>query len=555
MPPGIFNYARGYWHVENSHLLLQSDMINCFWFCLLMIILCCISVNCDVYSCNAKCSHVKVIGKEKILPPRKPLKQCHAKVIATPPYSKENETTASSPKWQKVSWYTYKRSNNKSYIALNLTWQQDIQEFVTGYYLTITPSRSFVSVKRKFTFKFKQKTGPVIFNYACFGMRNNEEIRPNKLYLLVLMALPMYHENSDMLRDSWTISIPDCSNKRLFQTHDCVQERMWSDESVDEFVENADDEDYVQRESRNDNLREDLISSVKVKPLNVTTVITIVVVCCIFLLITICVIVLACKRRQRTSSDCGFKSVLMLVFQAEKSDLYFDISSRIASMLKKYGELEVSFNLWSMSKMKDAFQWFNDNKQCDHIVLVCTPEGKKNCDRLTQDALKDPFMIGLNQFKKEIQRTLWWWPKQHTFSCIYFEEKPESSIPNIIKQHKNNITIYRMREDYDKFFHQLTGRYIGAVPKEYIHNVFSKLKVCSNDRNIEQFHDNRDNLENINGAKVISESAVYFSTSSDASNLTNTSDSSSCETCHTNTTHLVSGVTAVIDDLITEIPQ
>ncbi|CAK8697286.1 unnamed protein product [Clavelina lepadiformis] len=548
--------CNGTTYSELLQLQLAFDMINCFRHCVLMIHLCCIAVNCDVYSCNAKCSHVKVVGKEKILPPRKPLKQCRAEIIATHPYSKENETTASSPKWQNVSWYTYKRSNNKSYIALNLTWQQDIQEFVTGYYLTITPSRlTSLEIKRKFTFKFKPKTGPVIFNYACFGMRNNEEIRPNKLYLLVLMALPMYHENSDMLRDSWTISIPDCSNKRLFQTHDCVQEQMWSDESVDEFVENTDDEDYVQRESRNDDLREDIISSITVKPLNVTTVITIVVVFCIFLLITVSVVVFVWKRRQRTNSDFGFKSILMLVFQAEKSDLYFDISSRIASMLKKYGELEVSFNLWSMSKMEDKIQWFDDNKQCDHIVLVCTPEGKKNCDRLTQDALKDPFMIGLNQFKKEIQRTLWWWPKQHTFSCIYFEEKPEISIPNIIEQHKSNITIYRMREDFDKFFRHLTGRYVSAVPKEYIHNVFSKLKVCSNDRNIEQFHVNQDNLENINGAKVISESTVYFSTSTNDFNANSASGSSSCETCHTYTTHVVSDVTAVVDESITEISQ
>ncbi|CAK8697285.1 unnamed protein product [Clavelina lepadiformis] len=423
----------------------------------------------------------KDIEGQSIPPPKKTFKQCDVEVIRNPPYPTKNEIPAPSPKWQNILLYPYKTSDGKCSVAWNLTWSQDgkeIHKYVTGYYLTIR-SGPFVTVRRKFSFETTFNNGTILFNYACYGWDDNEEIQPNEGYVFTLLALPINHIKGYPSGSQQIATVPDCRNQLLQNTCYCINN------SERDMYKYYDDEDNGESGSADPEIRNTPPSSdTETKPFGVIVIVVIIV---LFLLLSIFIVIVWIKQRQR--SDCGSKSVLMLVFQAEKSTLHFDISSRIASMLKKYGELEVSFNLWSMSEMEDTFQWFDDNKRCDHIVLVCTPEGKKNCDRPTQDASNDPFMIGLNQFKKEIQRTLWWQsnPKTHSFSCIYFERNPESSIPNIIELYKSNVAFYNLRKDFDKFFYKLTGKHKTAIPEaqlHYIYNTCSKLEFCNNDRNI-----------------------------------------------------------------------
>ncbi|XP_076810614.1 uncharacterized protein LOC143453251 [Clavelina lepadiformis] len=414
------------------------------------------AMKCDLFSCNEGCSNFDIT----------PAKQCNVERISKRPRPKSNEITAPAPKWLNVSLYIYKKNTGVYSVALNITWSQDGNEIgrnITGYYLTMRKLGSS-SFQMKFTFDSGASAATAFFNYACFGMAENEEIIPGSIYTMRLMTMPLFYVQGEPLYVRRKIYIPECYHKDMSKTAYCAE----PEERYDDY-DNSGIEDYYDIENINPQKPYN-------KPESPTVIIIVAIVGLFFVIV---VIILACafvkKRYEKSNDVLGYKSVMLLVFQSEKNPLHFDICSCIASMLKAHGGLKVSFNLWNMSTMGDSIQWFDNNKNCENIVLVCTPPANKPCDDYTADAEKDPFMLGLTKFKNDCQRTSLQWARKCAFSYIYFGSRNENSIPDIIKQHRSKIIGYEMGQDFEKFFHQTTGKDPDIIPKTEIQYLFDAL--------------------------------------------------------------------------------
>ncbi|XP_076815246.1 uncharacterized protein LOC143461274 [Clavelina lepadiformis] len=521
--------------------------MNIFIHSILNLAICCFTllgavngglISQNIYSCNGGCMHV-LRGKQQntsqanITP-----KTCNVENLEHTPFPQDDESTAPPPNWMNASWYVYQRPDNESSIALNLTWNQTgsgFQSYVKGYFLIVKSTTSDAKTQffRKFSFNGQLNATKVIFNYQCFGT-GKEEIKPERNYILLLMAFPLHHKNSEVQDVPTFISIPSCSDRRISMTYHCVYEYDDDDFLTDYDYDYSHEENHAEDEHRFSDVEKSDSSDDKPSyQMNVTIIVVVFVVCAMIGIFAI----FCYYKHVKVRTEYKNKSVLMLIFQSEGDQMQFDLSSRIATLMKNHGCIDVSFNLWDKYTMSDTIDWFDKRKHCDHIVLICTTSGKKSWDLSPHSAEIDPFILGLREFKKDMERTFLWQRHKCRFSCLYFDQDADV-LPNVIKQHKSSIQCYSCIQDFDKLFHKLTGKYASLIPSDQLHYLQVALNHSENENVLAETTSLCPGDNSVDGRVVVGNGHVHFALPSSNSNILSVVNSSQCETCVTTTTPL-----------------
>ena len=151
---------------------------------------------------------------------------------------------------------------------------------------------------------------------------------------------------------------------------------------------------------------------------------------------------------------------------------YLKATDILSDMLKQLGNLNVVSNVWNDVNVSDPLNWFDENaKNCKHIVLVCTPLGKKNW---VKNNTNDLFVMGLKMLRKQRIKKRWFSSNSHDFSVIYFDHDPKICIPD--EMVSENIKHQNISNNLNLFFYKTTGKKLDKSSK-HIKELKDILKV------------------------------------------------------------------------------
>ena len=146
--------------------------------------------------------------------------------------------------------------------------------------------------------------------------------------------------------------------------------------------------------------------------------------------------------------------LLASVYDEPSGSPYLDAIDAFGSLLKEYGNLPVTSCVWEMSTISNPVDWIAEKlKQCNHIVLICTPLGKHDWENKNTTNL---FCMGLENILKEHRQKFLKSMKSHSYSIVYFNDNPAICIPEVVSSH--NLSYYSASKRFDFIFHRLTGK-------------------------------------------------------------------------------------------------
>ena len=126
----------------------------------------------------------------------------------------------------------------------------------------------------------------------------------------------------------------------------------------------------------------------------------------------------------------------------------------LCDILKQLGAVDVITNVWNDVNISEPLEWFDENvKNCKHIVLVCTPLGKKNWMKKN---MNDMFVMGYQMYRKQRIKKRWFSSSSHKFSVIYFDANSTVCIPD--QMIKDKIKYQNIKVSLPSFFMKLTGK-------------------------------------------------------------------------------------------------
>ena len=151
-------------------------------------------------------------------------------------------------------------------------------------------------------------------------------------------------------------------------------------------------------------------------------------------------------------------SVMLLISTCGKEDdgdhKYLKAADILSDMLKQLGNLNVISNVWNDINVSDPLNWFDENvKICKHIILICTPLGKKNW---IKNNTNDLFVMGFKMLRKQRIKKRWFSSNSHDFSVIYFDDDSTLCIPD--EMIKDNIKHKNVLNNLRSFFSKVTSK-------------------------------------------------------------------------------------------------
>ena len=151
-------------------------------------------------------------------------------------------------------------------------------------------------------------------------------------------------------------------------------------------------------------------------------------------------------------------SLLLLISTYDKNDCrdhhYLKAADLLCDILRQPGCMNVVTNVWNDINVSDPLNWFDENvKICKHIILICTPLGKKNW---IKNNTNDLFVMGFQMLKKQRIKEKWFSSNSHDFSVIYFDDDSILCIPD--EMIKDNVKHKNVCNNLSSFYNQITNK-------------------------------------------------------------------------------------------------